>query len=221
MVSLNGRRRHLSTRGLSSRLVFAQDGCALLCTSLVWYDPGCEVWMWPFTVGTGVLQGDTLAPYLFVIVLDSVLRKLDEKHGILLSKPAPKLTKRQAAFIAPPEKRLNALAFADDVCLLSHTRDGLQQLFSTFESLALQTGLRINMGKGKTERVSSENHLESLPTTVKFQSLTTTSTSVLSFSTGTLTSGNASRKPGAPLSPSMESGSQESASPRNDPSSKL
>eukprot|EP00759_Apiculatamorpha_spiralis_P050562 PhF_6_TR4824/c4_g1_i10/m.6693 len=67
----------------------------------------------PFTVDTGVLQGDTLAPYLFIIVLDCVLRQLALEDGILLSKPTPKLTRRQAAaYVAPPEKRLNALAFA-------------------------------------------------------------------------------------------------------------
>jgi len=108
-----------------------------------------------FPVQTGVLQGDTLAPYLFVIVLDAVLRQLRPSDGLLLSKPAPKLTKRQqAAFTHPPETRLTALAFADDVCLLSHSVSGLQNLFTTFERAALQCGLRVNMGKGKTERVS-------------------------------------------------------------------
>ncbi len=29
----------------------------------------------PFTISSGVLQGDTLAPYLFIIVLDYALRK--------------------------------------------------------------------------------------------------------------------------------------------------
>jgi hypothetical protein len=48
--------------------------------------------------------------------------------------------------------RLCALAFADDVLLLSHTSDGLQRLVSAFEAGALKIGLRLNMGAGKTER---------------------------------------------------------------------
>jgi len=33
-----------------------------------------------FSILAGVLQGDTLAPYLFIIVLDYVLRILDEEN---------------------------------------------------------------------------------------------------------------------------------------------
>eukprot|EP00759_Apiculatamorpha_spiralis_P051999 PhF_6_TR5579/c2_g2_i3/m.7987 len=47
-------------------------------------------------VRTGVLQGDTLAPYLFIVVLDSVLRQLPEDKGILLGTPARVLSKRQS-----------------------------------------------------------------------------------------------------------------------------
>ena len=48
--------------------------------------------------------------------------------------------------------RLHFLAFADDVALFAHSLSDLQRLLSTFEKLALEVGLRINMGKGKTER---------------------------------------------------------------------
>ena len=36
----------------------------------------------PITVTAGVLQGDTLAPFLFVLVLDAVLRSLPPELGI-------------------------------------------------------------------------------------------------------------------------------------------
>eukprot|EP00759_Apiculatamorpha_spiralis_P052003 PhF_6_TR5579/c2_g2_i6/m.7990 len=50
-----------------------------------------------------------------------------------------------------------ALAYADDVCLLAHSAQDLQILFSTFETAALKTGLKVNMGKGKTERVAENS----------------------------------------------------------------
>lgn len=108
----------------------------------------------PIPVGVGVLQGDTLAPYLFIMVLDSVLRSLPEDEcGILVSKPTPKMSKRQKQLICTQsEKRIGALAFADDVLLLAHSAPELQKLFSCFEEGALSVGLRVNMGKGKTER---------------------------------------------------------------------
>lgn len=104
-------------------------------------------------VEVGVLQGDTLAPYLFVIVLDAVLRKLPQHCGLLLSKSIPKkLTTRQKALGHHSEKRLCGLGFADDVVLLAHSCHDLQQLFHSFEAEALTVGLRVNLGKGKTER---------------------------------------------------------------------
>eukprot|EP00759_Apiculatamorpha_spiralis_P049216 PhF_6_TR44202/c2_g1_i5/m.67838 len=101
----------------------------------------------------GVLQGDTLAPYLFILVLDGVLQQLPAQHGVLLSKPKKAQSARQRArFGTTSETRLTDLAYADDVVLTSHTPEGLQALFSTFEREALKVGLRVNMGKGKTER---------------------------------------------------------------------
>ena len=41
----------------------------------------------PFNLSAGVLQGDTLAPYLFVLVVDYVLRCAipDDSHGFIIS----------------------------------------------------------------------------------------------------------------------------------------
>jgi hypothetical protein len=104
-------------------------------------------------VGVGVLQGDTLAPYLFITVLDRILRGMP-KRGILLSQPAPKPTKRQEALICTvQETRMSHLAYADDVCIMANTAADLQIMFSYFEQEALKVGLRVNMGAGKTERI--------------------------------------------------------------------
>ena len=68
-----------------------------------------------FSIQAGVLQGDTLAPYLFVIVLDYVLRRAitnnEEKFGFTF-------VKRQSRRIEPSV--VTDCDFADDVVLRSN-----------------------------------------------------------------------------------------------------
>jgi hypothetical protein len=126
----------------------------------------------PIDVHTGVLQGDTLAPYLFVIIMDSILRRLPD-CGVTLHRGYKHLKSKHhmAGRVAPthnkhvddpyaeryhshtgPGVRLNALAYADDVLLFTHEASEMQILLTAFEGYAREVGLRINMGKGKTER---------------------------------------------------------------------
>ena len=68
-----------------------------------------------FDILAGVLQGDTLAPYLFVIILDYVLRKAisgrEQELGLTLT---PRRSSRHPAVV------LTDLDFADDISLLSN-----------------------------------------------------------------------------------------------------
>ena len=86
-----------------------------------------------FNLFVGVLQGDTLAPYLFIIVLDYVMRQAtegkEEELGLTLKK-------RQSRRIGA--QSVTDLDFADDLALLSN-----------LEISAKSVGLLIN-GK-KTE----------------------------------------------------------------------
>lgn len=110
----------------------------------------------PISQGVGVLQGDTLAPYLFILVLDGVLQKLPSHLGVLVTRAAPKQTARQRAAgihqFGQQEIRLTDTAFADDISIFAHTSTNLQQLFTILEREAVDVGLRVNMGVGKTER---------------------------------------------------------------------
>ena len=54
-----------------------------------------------FDIVAGVLQGDTLAPYLFIICLDYVLRTSIDKS----EKMASRLTKREAKGTPPKQSR--------------------------------------------------------------------------------------------------------------------
>ena len=70
-----------------------------------------------FDIVAGVLQGDTLAPYLFIICLDYVLRTSIDKireNGFELTK------KRSRRY---PEKTITDADYADDIAILANTSD--------------------------------------------------------------------------------------------------
>ena len=97
-----------------------------------------------FDILAGVLQGDTLAPYLFIIILDYCLRIAisgrEEELGFTI-KP------RQSRRIGP--KKVTDLDFADDIALLSDTKEQAQKLLIYVEEAALKTGLHMNAKKTK------------------------------------------------------------------------
>ena len=64
-----------------------------------------------FNIIAGVLQGDTLAPYLFIIVLDYVLRNLDQNKDL-------SFTRRKQLSRRYPSEMLTDADFADDLALL-------------------------------------------------------------------------------------------------------
>ena len=96
-----------------------------------------------FDLGVGVLQGDTLAPYLFIIVLDWVLRNAlpDESLGAELTPPAG--TKSRPI----PGKYLTDLDYADDIALLSNSIPNGQAMLLSIETWAAKVGLKINHSK--------------------------------------------------------------------------
>lgn len=108
-------------------------------------------------VNLGVLQGDTLAPFLFVLVVDAVLCALP---NVGLQLGPNELASTSGSFI------LNVLGFADDLILLAHSDTDAQLLFLTLQRFAAAVGLRINFGAGKTERF----HVACPPGTIVDQS---------------------------------------------------
>ena len=92
----------------------------------------------PFETLAGILQGDTLAPFLFIIVVDYILRvSVDTKseEGVQLS---PKLGTRHQA------KHLTDTDFADDIALISRSIQGVQKLLSALEYASNCVGLYLN-----------------------------------------------------------------------------
>ena len=99
----------------------------------------------PFKILSGVLQGDTLAPYLFIIVLDYALRKVidgrEEELGFCLKKC-------QSRRVGP--EILTDLDFADDIALLSEQIHQAQNLLNNVEVQCGKIGLKINAKKTKS-----------------------------------------------------------------------
>ena len=96
-----------------------------------------------FDIVAGVLQGDTLAPYLFIICLDYVLRtSIDNmrENGFELSK------KRSRRY---PAKTITDADYADyaDIALLANTPNQAETLLHSLERAAAGIGLHVNAHK--------------------------------------------------------------------------
>ena len=80
-----------------------------------------------FDIVAGVLQGDTLAPYLFIICLDYVLRTSIDKireNGFELTK------KRSRRY---PATTITDADYADDIAILANTPDQAETLLHSLE----------------------------------------------------------------------------------------
>jgi exonuclease III len=104
-----------------------------------------------FPIAKGVLQGDTIAPFLFICVLDCILRASVDNcptGGINIGTPASKGTKSRP--LINSKLRLCDLAFADDVILMAERHEDLELLLRRFASVAKKCNLEINISPSKT-----------------------------------------------------------------------
>ena len=107
-----------------------------------------------FDILACVLQGDTLAPFLFILILDYVLRiSLDSKNnlGLLLSS-------RQGS--RRPAQHLTDLDFADDLALIAESIKNAETLLQSLEEAAAAVGLLCN--ETKTEFISTFTSFETI-----------------------------------------------------------
>ena len=91
-----------------------------------------------FDIVAGVLQGDTLAPYLFIICLDYVFRTSIDKireNGFELTK------KRSRRYPA------KTITDTDDIAILANTPDQAETLLHSLERAATGIGLYVNAHK--------------------------------------------------------------------------
>ena len=94
-----------------------------------------------FLTTAGILQGDTLAPYLFVIVVDYILRQsvdtMKEK-GIDIKPGSSSRAKN---------KHITDLDYADDIALTATLLKDAQDLLASLEDASAKVGLFLNSKK--------------------------------------------------------------------------
>ena len=74
-----------------------------------------------FPITTGVLQGDVLAPFLFIIVVDYVTKQAERSFGYLTHKGKQQhLTRKLRNSSTQVERKISDLDFADDIALLEN-----------------------------------------------------------------------------------------------------
>ena len=106
-----------------------------------------------FSIDTGVLQGDTLAPFLFVIMVDYIMRLADKQctcHDVIykghsLSESTRSSSRATVESVKHPES-------ADDIVTCFDAAVGSQQYLSTVETIANSVGLYINHKKTEYNR---------------------------------------------------------------------
>ena len=99
-----------------------------------------------FNHGKGVRQGDPLSPTLFNIFINGLFEELDKSNTDLVT-----INKID---------HLSALMFADDLILISTTKDGLQKSLNALDSYVKKWKLEINLKKTKCMTFSKSNHAE-------------------------------------------------------------
>ena len=99
-----------------------------------------------FSILAGILQGDTLAPFLFILVVDYILRMSVDK----ISTKGYELRRRQSSRY--PAVHLTDTDFADDIALISQSLENAQSLLQSLEQASNCVGLYLN--ETKTEYIN-------------------------------------------------------------------
>ena len=89
-----------------------------------------------FKTTSGVLQGDTLSPYLFIVLLDYALKTaLQDDVGFVVCKRNGR---------RHPDNHIGVFAYADDICLLAESIDDVECSLHRLETSAAEFSLTIN-----------------------------------------------------------------------------
>ena len=97
-----------------------------------------------FRVLAGILQGDTLAPYLFIIIVDYILRKAFKDNDELGFTVTPGKGGRRSCHKALKVKDLD---YADDLAAPADNIQGAQEMFRLIEDTSAEVNLYVNARK--------------------------------------------------------------------------
>ena len=94
-----------------------------------------------FDIVAGVLQGDTLAPYLFIICLDCMLRTSIDN----IKENSFELTRKRSRRY--PAETITDADYTDEVAILANTPNQAETLIHSLERAAAGIGLHVNAHK--------------------------------------------------------------------------
>ena len=97
-----------------------------------------------FDVKTGVRQGCVISPFLFIIAVDYLMKKIQNDYTLGL----------RWNFTT----RLNYLAYADDLAIFSTKYSGIQNYTDKLAEVAQAIGLKININKTKMLKAGHHSH---------------------------------------------------------------
>lgn len=93
-------------------------------------------------VSRGIKQGCPLSPLLFNLVLEGILPELEKTGGYKL----------------PNGSMVRVLAYADDICILSHSKEDIQEMLNKINDFAKWAGLNFNPAKcGALSMINNSN----------------------------------------------------------------
>ena len=97
-----------------------------------------------FMVKTGVRQGCLLSPFLFLLAIDWIMKKTTKyrRNGIQWT----------------PWSQLEDLDFADDLALLSHSHQQMQEKTELLNTVSTQLGLNINRSKTRIMKANTKKN---------------------------------------------------------------
>ena len=121
-------------------LSYYSDIIIIICLHYLWSLDGNTEY---FDIVAGVLQEDTLAPYLFIICLDYVLRTSMDK----IRENSFELTKKRSRRY--PAKTITDADYADDI--LANTPNQAETLLHSLERAAAGIGIGLHVNAHKTE----------------------------------------------------------------------
>ena len=107
-----------------------------------------------FEILAGVLQGDTLAAYIFAIVINYNCITIRQAIGDDSERLGLTLERRESRRVGP--RIITDVDFTDDIALISEDMDKANEFLLRVESAASSVGLHINEGKTKVMTLNNE-----------------------------------------------------------------
>ena len=101
-------------------------------------------------VTCGVRQGCPLSPLLFNVYMAEVGKAIEEASGGM-----PVLVEDGAPVV------LNGMMYADDICIVSNSGEGVQQILNNMNPVMEEYGLKVNERKSAVVRIGGERRDES------------------------------------------------------------